>query len=221
MKAALFILVFPLGASAQTPKNVCPTADPCIPLTFHPADGSPDRAVTLPVTFGPPAALQRASKTPRTRGALSSASRREVDLGIVASYRDPDYGHSFNISTGAFASFTGHRFGAEVSADYTAVADDSKRENTITAGPRFNVIDSRHLTLFARAEFGAGHFSGDPASPSNKETIFVESYGGGADLHLSRRVNMRLVDSSYQIWPGFTNHHLTPFSYGSGLGIRF
>lgn len=218
MKVAILLTVLPLGAVAQISQNPCPTADPCIPLLFHPADGSPERTVTLPVTFGPPTTPLH---TPKTRGAQSAANRKEFDFGFVASYLDPDYGHSVDISTGVFASFTGHRFGAEGRADYTAVARDGKRENTITAGPRINVLDSRNLTLFASAEFGAGHLSGDPANPSNRETIFVESYGGGVDLHLSRRVNFRLVDGSYQIWPGFTDHHLTPFSYGSGLGIRF
>lgn len=197
--------------SPQAP--ACLIAQTCIAIDYIPLGGGPKRTAYLPAVFS--------SNTPPGPPAKPAAIRlRSIFAGIGGSYLDPDYGHSVNILTGAFVGFTGRYLGAEARADYTAVARDGMRENSFLVGPRVNVVSTRRLTVFARAGFGAGRFSGDPQNKSNRALLFAESYGGGADLRFSRHIDVRLVDASYTIWPGFTPRGLTPIQVGAGIVFR-
>ncbi len=212
------------AAAAQSTSNPCvvpaggQVPDGCFPLTYKPADGGPAQTVYLPYTPGAPVPTATGRGSARPTG----IKIREFDFGVDAAYVDPDYGHSVNIQTGVFALYTANRFGAEANGLYTAVARTGQREDTLVAGPRFNVINSRRLVVYVKASFGAGHFSGDSANPAaNAHTYFVQEYGGGIDYHLKRRFNVRIADGEYQRWSSFPPLGLTPLVFSSGVSLRF
>ena len=212
------------SAAAQSPGNPClvpagaQVPDGCFPVTFRPADGGPEQTVFLPFTPGAPFPTAKGRGLARPAG----VKIREFDLGVDASYVNPDYGHSVNIQTGLFALYTGNRFGAEANGRYTAVARSGERENTVVAGPRFNLVNGKRLVVYVKASFGGGHFNGDPANlAANAHTYFVQEYGGGIDYHVSRRFNVRVGDAEYQSWSSFPPRGLTPLVFSSGVSLRF
>ena len=226
MKQLLLLSLLATGvAAAQNPDNPCNAApgakvpDGCFPLTYHPADGSPDRPVFLKFTPGPePTQVGIPSKSTNAAG----LKLRELDLGVDAAYSEPDYGGSSNINVGAFVTYTGRRFGGEANVDYTAIPRREKSENTFFAGPRFNLVSTSRMVVYVKAQYGLGHFHGDPFNPSaNGKNYFVQAYGAGIDLHATRHLNVRLADGEYQLWSSFPANGLTPYSIGSGLSYRF
>ncbi len=220
----LFAVLAGSSAVAQSTGNPClvpagaQVPDGCFPLTYKPADGGPAQTIFLPFTPGAPVPTAKGRGLARPAG----VKIRELDLGVDASYLDPDYGHSVNIQTGIFVLYTANRFGAEVNGRYTAVARTGERENTVVAGPRFNLLNSRRLAVYAKASFGGGHFSGDPGNAAaNARTYFVQEYGGGIDYHASKHFNVRVADGEYQRWSSFPPSGLTPLVFSSGLSLRF
>lgn len=222
----LFLSAVLAGSSAvaQSTGNPClvpagaQVPDGCFPLTYKPADGGPERTVFLPFTPGAPVPTAKGRGLARPAG----IKIREFDLGVDASYVNPDYGHSVNIQTGIFVLYTGNRFGVQANGRYTAVARTGERENTVVAGPRFNLLNGKRLVVYAKASFGGGHFSGDPGNiAANAHTYFVQEYGGGIDYHVSKRFNVRVGDGEYQSWSSFPPKGLTPLVFSSGVSLRF
>ena len=223
-KLLLFTFLIGSSAFAQTNSDPCAVApgakapDECFPLTYKPADGSAERPVFLTFKPGP-------EPTPvafKGGGAVPGASRRaELDLGVNASYSDTDYGLARgNILVGAFVTFTARRFGVEANGSYTAEARNGIHENTLLVGPRYNVIDRRLLVAYVKASYGGGHFSGDPTNvAANTHTFFVQSYGGGIDLHATKHINVRLIDAEFQFW-NFPPNNLAPYNLTSGVSFR-
>ncbi len=214
-------------AFAQTTTNPCnvpagtPLPDGCFPLTYKPADGGPERPVFLNFTPGVQTVPVPSGKG--TGGAAPAAARAaELSIGVNASYNKTDYGDAGNILTGAYVNFTTRRFGVEANASYTAVARVAARENTIVAGPVYNVVNSNRLRAYVKASFGGGHFTGDPGNPgASGHTFFVQSYGGGVDLRATKHFNVRLVDAEYQIWNSFPpGGTLSPYTITSGVAFR-
>lgn len=187
----------------------------CFPLTFKPADGGPITTVWVHGLFVPGHMGKNSSPT------LAAASRsRSLDIGGTAFFTDPDYGHGSNVDVGAFVAFTGRFFGVEADAADTVRHTGGIREPYVVAGPRFQ-YRTRHLTVYGKAQAGAGHFSGDRSSADNKKTFVVENYGAGVEFKVSPHLLVRAVDANYQVWPTFANNNLTPFHIGSGLAYSF
>jgi hypothetical protein len=231
MKYAVIVCAFLAGSSAfaQTTSDPCNvpagTQIPsgCFPLTYKPADGGPERPVFLSFKPGPDLAPVGANLPTSRGGAVAGAEKsRELDIGIDASYNKTDYGTYGNILTGAFVTFMGKRFGGEANVSYTAAHRVEVSENTFTVGPRYNVVNSRHIVGYVKASFGAGHFHGDPGNPAaNGHNFFVQSYGGGVDVHVSRHFNIRAFDGEYQMWSSFPpSGTLSPYTLTSGVSFR-
>lgn len=227
IKLALLAFLAGTTAFAQTTSDPCnvPTGTPlpngCFPLTYKPADGGPERPVFLGYTPGTPTVPAPSGKG--RGGAAPAASRAsEFSVGIDASYNKTDYGNAGNILTGAYVNFTTRRFGVEANASYTAVARVAAHENTIVVGPVFNIVNSDRVRGYIKASFGLGHFSGDPGNPgADKHNFFVQSYGGGVDLRVTKHLNVRLVDAEYEIWNSFPpSGSLSPYTVTSGIAFR-
>jgi len=227
MKHAVIVCALLAGSSAFAQSTSDPCNVPagtqippgCFPLTYKPADGGPERSVFLSFKPGP----DFTPVEPKSEGgALAGAQKsRELDIGVDASYNKTDYGSYGNILTGAFVTFTGKRFGGEANVSYTAAHRVEISENTFTVGPRYNVVNSRHIVGYVKASFGAGHFHGDPGNPAaNGHNFFVQSYGGGVDLHVSRHFNVRVFDGEYQKWSSFPQNGLSPYTLTSGISFR-
>ena len=46
------------------------------------------------------------------------------------------------------------------------------------------------------------------------------AFGGGADVHLTKRFYLRAIDAEYQYWPGFGPSALKPLGVSAGLGFK-
>jgi opacity protein-like surface antigen len=146
---------------------------------------------------------------------------REAAIGVFGSYEMPDYGSEGNVGVGAWATFTGNYFGVQADAEDTVDSRAGIRERSIVVGPRIQ-LRTHGVTFYAKAQAGAGHFSGDIYNTvSNKTTKVIEQYGGGVELNPTKHLKVRLADYSYQVWPEFSPTNLTPSIVSSGFALRF
>lgn len=224
------ILIASLAGStafAQTTSGPCnvpagtPVPDGCFPLTYKPADGGPEQPVFLNFKPGTPDLPVPSGKG--KGGAAPAASRAaSLEVGVNAAYDKTDYGDKANILVGGFVTFTTRRFGVEANGSIVAHARVAARENTLVIGPLYNFVNNDHLRVYAKASFGVGHFSGDPGNPgANRHNFFVQSYGGGLDVNLTKHLIVRAVDAEYEIWNSFPpGGRLSPYKISAGLAFR-
>lgn len=95
-------------------------------------------------------------------------------------------------------------------------------ENHLLIGPRVRFNKGR-FTPYAKGLLGTGTINlqlGYNAVASSK-TYFIYALGGGLDYHATRRINIRLIDFEYQLWPTFQPHGLTPSGFSAGAAYSF
>ena len=86
---------------------------------------------------------------------------------------------------------------------------------TWLAGPRYRRRVGR-LEIYAKGLAGIGQFNFPYHDAYGRYLVIAP--GGGADVTLSNRIRLRLVDCEYQFWPQFTFGAMT--SYGISAGVR-
>jgi hypothetical protein len=71
---------------------------------------------------------------------------------------------------------------------------------------------------YAKILVGGGRFD----FPFNYGTgnYFVVAPGAGVDLRLGHRIQLRLVDYEYQLWPGFTFGSIHPYGVSAGISYQ-
>jgi hypothetical protein len=148
-----------------------------------------------------------------------------VQLGAGLSIVQPDYetssikGYSFY---GDF-DFTPH-IGIEGDIHIaTVITPTDIGESTYLLGPRY-VFHHGRFHPYAKALLGLGVFTFEPVyvnSTSSSSTHKIYAFGGGLDITVKRRLNVRAFDLEYQGWPGFTANGLTPLAYTAGAAYRF
>jgi len=85
-------------------------------------------------------------------------------------------------------------------------------ENTYSFGERLPIVENWHrFTPYGKLLVGVGDGSFLTGS------CFVLTYGGGVDIRLSHRFNLRAFDFEYQQW------HVTPtlWPYGGSVGVSY
>ena len=94
-------------------------------------------------------------------------------------------------------------------------------ESTYLYGARYQLNHGR-FHPYAKFLFGIGSFQYQSPSyaPSH---LHYPAYvpGGGIDLYLNHKVNIRLIDFEYQFLPSFFPHGLTPYQGSIGVARRF
>lgn len=146
---------------------------------------------------------------------------REFEIGAVGSYANPDYGPRRNGNVGGFAVFSTRFFGVEADGSFTVASPIGIHETTAVIGPRFQ-YEKKFLTVYAKAQVGAGSFSGDPNNSYNDDKRYVvEQYGGGVEVRAMKHIKIRAVDVSYQVFPTFAPRNLTPLLLGGGVAYSF
>ena len=95
-------------------------------------------------------------------------------------------------------------------------------ENHILIGPRFH-IDRGRFSPYAKALIGRGtiNFQLGYNLVASSQSYIDYAFGAGLDLHVTPRINVRLIDYEYQTWPGFPPHGLTPTGLSAGVAYRF
>jgi hypothetical protein len=70
-------------------------------------------------------------------------------------------------------------------------------------------VYGKALVGFSKMDLGGGYHG----------TFTNIAFGGGADMHLTRKISFRVIDVEYQYWPTWGNSTLSP--YGASMGISY
>ncbi len=214
------LAIITCGAFAQDackntpPGATLPDSSGCIPLTYKPLDGGPERTVWAPAIFQP-------STTPIAKPSPMKMRVRELEIGAVGTYADPDFNPRRNGNVGGFAAFNTRWWGVEADGSFTVASPTGIHETTGAIGPRVNYT-TKYVTVYGKAQVGGGSFSGDPVHIYGEDKKYIlEQYGAGVDIRVMKHLKIRAVDASYQVWPTFPPHNLTPILVSSGLAYTF
>ena len=95
-------------------------------------------------------------------------------------------------------------------------------ENHLLVGPRLSAHKGRFIP-YGKALVGVGtiNFQQGYNVTSSSQSYFIYALGGGLDYHATRRLNLRLIDFEYQLWPGFKPNGLTPTGFSIGAAYAF
>jgi hypothetical protein len=90
-------------------------------------------------------------------------------------------------------------------------------DSTYMAGPRYHREVGR-FQPYVKGLVGVGHFN----FPYNyaKGNYLVVAPGGGVDFRLNHRIQIRVADFEYQIWPQFTYGQMSSVGVSSGIRVR-
>ena len=94
--------------------------------------------------------------------------------------------------------------------------DLNTHADTYLLGPRF-VFSPRRVQPYVKVLAGVGHFSYPYGYARGK--YLVVAAGGGVDLRLNNRFQVRVIDVQYQDWPQFTFGAMHTYGISSGLSI--
>ena len=138
--------------------------------------------------------------------------------GGVSAYQ-VDYGQSIDYGSMAFANIhLRGRYALEGEARFLKYhTDEQVTQTTYMIGPEAVLL--RHGAIRPYAKFLVGDARMTFPFGYAKGNYFVMAPGGGVDVHIAPKVDLRLIDVEYQSWPQFTFGNLHPF--GVSMGIRF
>ena len=142
-----------------------------------------------------------------------------VSVGGGVSAYQVDYGKRIDYGSMAFANLhLRGRYSLEGEARFLKYhTDEQVTQTTYLIGPELVLLRrggirpyAKFLVGDARMTFPFGYAKGN---------YFAMAPGGGVDVRIAPRVDLRLIDVEYQSWPQFTFGNLHPF--GVTAGIRF
>lgn len=95
-------------------------------------------------------------------------------------------------------------------------------ENHLLVGPRLRITRGR-FTPYGKALIGLGtiNFQQGYYQTASSQSYLIYAFGGGVDFHATRRINLRIIDFEYQLWPTFQPHGLTPTGFSVGAAYAF
>jgi hypothetical protein len=91
-------------------------------------------------------------------------------------------------------------------------------QDNYLVGPRLPVYRIWKATAYAKALGGYSKMTFDPSGNHGKFTTVA--FGGGADVKLSKRLSLRLIDVEYQYYPKWGNTSLSPYGASMGIGYK-
>jgi hypothetical protein len=142
-----------------------------------------------------------------------------VNIGATFSQYQIDYGQRVLGGVTAFSDINlTERYGAEVETRWLTLNQFANVHATTTlAGPRVSIMEFHSVTPYIKVLAGVAHFNF--AYNSANGTYFAIAPGGGIDVRINRRINLRLIDVEYQNWPQFTYGSMHP--YGASIGLSY
>jgi hypothetical protein len=101
---------------------------------------------------------------------------------------------------------------------------DGIYEDNYLIGPRLPIYKLHfwRATPYAKVLIGYGKLNFENNNGWGRYTALA--YGGGLDVKMSKRINLRLPDFEYQQWPGWsegTNSTYTLMPYGISIGVSY
>lgn len=101
-------------------------------------------------------------------------------------------------------------------------------EHTYEVGGRYLYPIRERFVPYGRVMVGRGVFNFAEIDPATGRSVEIanlgfnmQSYGGGADVRLLPRLNVRLLDYEFQHWNGFPPNRLRPQVISFGVAYHF
>ncbi len=155
---------------------------------------------------------------------VSTKAKISGQVGVGFTAADPDFGPSAIKGIAIYGTFDlGKHLG--VTAEYNDLKLFTPKdigESTFFYGARYQFTKGR-FHPYAKGLFGIGNFEYQKGYYATNTNLRYPAYaiGGGADMHLSKHLNIRLIDVEYQFLPAFSPHGLNPFAGTVGAAYRF
>ena len=173
---------------------------------------------SLPLVFLP-TALQAQATAAATRGGI-------LQVGVAYSNANEDEFPSRLQGISLYSTFDlNAHLGVEGDVHLPSLISSTYNftERSYDAGLRYS-IHTHGLVPYGKVLIGVGQAE----APSKGEIVgggapgsyFLYAFGGGADIHLTDKINIRAIDFEYQRWPNFPPHSLTPSIISVGVAYR-
>lgn len=108
-------------------------------------------------------------------------------------------------------------FGVEAEGRWLRFNGVVKQSNYLI-GPRIPITSLGRFNLYGKALVGYSKMDFGVWQATGSFTTLA--LGGGAELKLQRRLNLRVVDFEYQDWPKWGNSSLKPYGVSAGVAYR-
>jgi hypothetical protein len=148
--------------------------------------------------------------------ALPTASRAAIlKAGGGWSIADPNYGSRLVQGLSIYGNLDfRNRLGIEGDIHRTSLVTPANiGVDSYLLGPRY-VYRHNRLWPYAKVLFGLGRLK--YIDLHTAYTYKVYAFGGGLDLKLTKRINVRTIDFEYQQWPGYPATGHAPMVFTSG-----
>jgi opacity protein-like surface antigen len=143
-----------------------------------------------------------------------------VSAGVLGSAFQNNYGQRRLAGFSAFIDVDLNRhYGIEGEGSWLRWHQrDKVYIDTYLAGPRYQFNYIGRFRPYAKFLIGDGKFN----FPYNYGygNYFVMAPGAGIDFRLTPRIDWRVADFEYQVWPGFTFGTLHNYGISSGIRVR-
>jgi hypothetical protein len=143
-----------------------------------------------------------------------------LTVGGTVSAFHPDYIPDKLAGVGAYVDLNiFHGLGIEAEGRWQRIHEtDGINQDNYLIGPRYQIRHIWRLRPYVKALGGFSNMNfGEGIGTGRFTTV---AFGGGVDLHLTRRWSVRAIDAEYQIWPDFLDGNLKPYGASVGIGYR-
>jgi opacity protein-like surface antigen len=128
----------------------------------------------------------------------------DYGLGGVGAYVDLSVFHGIGVEAeGRWQRF--HEFEG-ISQDNYLIGPRVQLKHVWRARPYVKVLGGFSNMNFEQG-IGSGRFT-------------TLAFGGGVDIHVTRRWTWRAIDAEYQYWPTFLDGSLSPYGFSTGVSYR-
>ncbi len=143
-----------------------------------------------------------------------------LTVGGFASAFEPDYVPTKLGGVGAYVDLNiFHGVGIEAEGRWQRFNElYGVSQDNYLIGPRVKLKHVWRLTPYVKVLGGFSNMNFEDNIATGRFTTIA--FGGGVDLHLSRRWSIRVFDGEYQIWPKFLGTTLSPYGASVGIGYR-
>ena len=143
-----------------------------------------------------------------------------LNVGGTVSVFDPNYISNKLVGAGVYVDLNiFHGIGVEAEGRWQRFheTEDIHQDNYLI-GPRVQVLHFWRARPYVKALGGFSNMTFEDNVATGRFTTFA--FGGGIDLHVTRRWTVRAIDAEYQYWPTFLDSNLKPFGASAGVSYR-
>lgn len=153
---------------------------------------------------------------------VPSAFKSPISLSVggMGSVFDPNYVSNKLGGLGTYVDLNlFHGIGIEAEGrwqrfhEYQGISQDN-----YLIGPRVRIRHIWRLTPYVKVLGGYSHMNFEDGIATGRFTTIA--FGGGVDIHLTRRWTVRPFDAEYQYWPNFLGSSLSPYGASAGISYR-